>query len=257
MSNSRPTKGRIVWHDLMTTDPKASLAFFTELLGWTTKEVPMGPAFGNYTMFGAGGKDVGGMMPLDGSKGIPSHFISYISVDNIDDAIAYVEQNGGKIVVPKMDVPGVGIFAGALDPQGGATCPMQMANVIPEDQGPPPLGDFCWEELMAMDAGAAIRYYTGLYGWTTATMPMPEGDYTVCSRGDRQTCGIMKTPAEAPQMTYWMAYIHVSDVDASAEKAKTLGGTILVPPMDIPNIGRFSCLADPTGLAFAVFKGSM
>lgn len=256
MSDSRPTKGRIVWHDLMTTDPKASLAFFTGLLGWTTKEVPMGPVFGNYTMFGAGGKDMAGMMPLDGSKGIPSHFLAYISVDDIDEALAFAEKNGGKIAVPKMDVPNVGTFAVVLDPQGGVTSPMKMANSIPEDSGPPPIGDFCWEELMTMDPGASIAFYTGLYGWTTSVMPMPEGDYTLCSRGDRQTCGMMKTPSDAPQMTYWMAYIHVEDVDASAEKAKTLGGMVLVPPMDIPNIGRFSCIADPTGATFALFKGA-
>lgn len=240
----------------MTTDPKASLAFFTGLFGWSVKEIPMGPPFGTYTMFGVNGKDMAGMMPMPADKGIPSHWMAYISVDNIDEAISYIEQNGGKIVMPKCDVPNVGTFAIALDPQGGVTGPMQMANAIPEPQGPPAVGDFCWEELMAMDQAAAIRYYTGLYGWATKDMPMPEGPYTICSRGDHGTCGIMKTPSQSPQMTYWMAYVHVTDVDASTEKAKSLGGSVFVPPMDIPGIGRFSCVADPTGAAIALFKGT-
>src|SRR5688572_5066270 len=68
--------GRFVWHDLMTTDAATSLAFYTQLFGWTTKQIDMGP-MGMYTMWSSGGRDIGGMVPLDASHGRPSHWMSY------------------------------------------------------------------------------------------------------------------------------------------------------------------------------------
>ena len=53
----------------------------------------------------------------------------------------------------------------------------------------------------------------------------------------------------------WLVYIGTEDVDASAGKAKELGATVHMPPTDIPNVGRFAVLMDPTGAAFALFKG--
>jgi uncharacterized protein len=53
---------------------------------------------------------------------------------------------------------------------------------------------------------------------------------------------------------HWMVYFQTTDVDATANKAKSLGANLLVPPMDIPNVGRFSVIADPQGAAFALYK---
>lgn len=256
MSNARPTAGRIVWHDLMTTDPKASLAFFTELVGWRTKEADMGP-LGNYTMFSAGDQDIGGVMPLEKSHGVPSHFIAYISVDDIDATLAKAEKLGGKVAVPATDIPGVGKFAVLMDPLGGITSPMKVAEMPPEMTSAPPLGAFCWEELMSTDPEASEKFYSEVYGWTVDAKEMSPGFmYRLLNRGDDQTGGIMKTPSDAPQMTSWVTYIHVGDVDATLARAEKLGGKICAPAMDIPNVGRVGFLQDPSGAMFAVFKGA-
>lgn len=62
-------------------------------------------------------------------------------------------------------------------------------------------------------------------------------------------------PAHVP--AHWLTYFWVDDVDASVQKAASLGGAALMPPMDIPNVGRFAVVRDPQGAVFAVFKGSM
>jgi predicted enzyme related to lactoylglutathione lyase len=54
---------------------------------------------------------------------------------------------------------------------------------------------------------------------------------------------------------HWLVYIGTDDVDATTARAKELGATIHVEPMDIPNVGRFSVLQDPAGAAFGLFKG--
>jgi len=60
-------------------------------------------------------------------------------------------------------------------------------------------------------------------------------------------------PAEVPDN--WLIYFGSPDVDADSQRAKELGATILVPPTDIPNMGRFSVLLDPQGGTFAIFQG--
>jgi predicted enzyme related to lactoylglutathione lyase len=88
-------------------------------------------------------------------------------------------------------------------------------------------------------------------------MPMEETgqDYVVCRAGDHTAGGMMMMPAQAQGVPpHWGAYITVDDVDAAAAKATELGGRIIVPPTDIPKVGRFSTLQDPQGAVFSVIK---
>ena len=62
------------------------------------------------------------------------------------------------------------------------------------------------------------------------------------------------TPQHGQVPPHWMIYFTVDDCDGDAARAKSLGGKIVVPPMDIPNVGRFAVLSDPAGAAFAVIK---
>lgn len=256
MSTPRPSNGRIVWHDLMSTDPKASLAFFTELVGWRTQEVDMGP-MGKYTMFFVGEKDVGGLMPLETSHGVPSHFVAYVHVDDINAALERAQRLGGKVAVPPTPIPDVGTFAVLIDPLGGVTSPMTLTNPKPEDNAIPKQGMFCWEELMSADPEASATFYSEVYGYSVEAMDMgPVGTYRILKRGDAMDGGIMKSPPEMSGATHWMTYIAVDDVDAMSARAEKLGGKVLNPPMDVPNIGRMAVIQDPAGTVFSLFKGA-
>jgi predicted enzyme related to lactoylglutathione lyase len=114
-------------------------------------------------------------------------------------------------------------------------------------------GMFSWAELATPDVEGAKRFYTGLLGWTTMLAPVEGMSYTLVKAGDEQIAGIMGVQCEAGEMPpHWGVYITVDDVDATARKAEELGGTVLMPPTDIPNVGRFSALRDPQGVAFSV-----
>jgi hypothetical protein len=109
---------------------------------------------------------------------------------------------------------------------------------------------------MSSDPEAAAKFYAGLFGYTVESMEMgPMGTYRILKSGDRQRAGIMKLPAQGPQQSHWLEYISVKDVDASTRNAGEIGGKTLVPPTDIPTIGRFSVIADAQGAAIALFKG--
>lgn len=119
-------------------------------------------------------------------------------------------------------------------------------------------GDFSWTELMTTDVDGAKGFYKEVLGWAMEEMPMEGGTYTVLKAGGEQVGGIMAMPTEVPPGTppHWAAYVTVDDVDAVAAKAAEHGGRVLVPPQDIPNIGRFCTFQDPQGAVLSVISYS-
>lgn len=120
-------------------------------------------------------------------------------------------------------------------------------------------GRFVWYELLTTDAAAAKTFYGDVIGWGAQDVPMPGLTYTLFTAAGRNAAGLMTLPDEARQKgapPQWLGYVAVHDVDASAEQAKTLGGTIRVAPCDIPNVGRFAIVIDPQGAALALFRPS-
>jgi predicted enzyme related to lactoylglutathione lyase len=115
-------------------------------------------------------------------------------------------------------------------------------------------GMFSWNELMTGDVESAKRFYTELLGWTFEEFQMGEsGSYWVIKVGEEEVGGIMGTPPAAEGVPpYWGLYITVDNVDVTAKKAEQLGAQVVVPPTDIPEVGRFAVLQDQQGAAFAI-----
>ena len=113
-------------------------------------------------------------------------------------------------------------------------------------------GAFSWAELQTTDVDGAKKFYTELLGWTTEEFPSKEIAYTIVKTGEEPVGGIMALPSKASAPPHWGVYITVEDVDATTRKAHELGATIIVPPMDIKEVGRFSLIQDPQGAMFSV-----
>ncbi len=113
---------------------------------------------------------------------------------------------------------------------------------------------FVWNELMAKDFDKAKSFYTTLFGWSAREMDMgPAGKYTIWTQGGKDIGGGMAITADmGPVPSHWLAYVSVPNVDESAKQAASLGAKVMVPPMDIPDVGRFSILEDPTGAHIAI-----
>ena len=114
-------------------------------------------------------------------------------------------------------------------------------------------GAFSWCELMTTDPDAASRFYGELLGWKLETMNMGM-PYHVVKVGDASLGGIMGMPPGAPagMPPVWVTYVTVADVDALVKRVAALGGTVRVPPTDIPTVGRFAVIVDPQGAAINV-----
>jgi uncharacterized protein len=118
-------------------------------------------------------------------------------------------------------------------------------------------GRFVWYELMTTDMEAAKAFYAKVVGWGTRDASMPGMAYTLFTAGETSVSGLMDLPEGAKRMgaePLWIGYVGVDDVDATAERTKQLGGAIHVPPTDIPDISRFSVMADPQMATLALFK---
>jgi predicted enzyme related to lactoylglutathione lyase len=115
-------------------------------------------------------------------------------------------------------------------------------------------GMFSWFELMTSDVAAAKKFYKGLFGWKMVAMNMPGMKYSVVSVGKDEVAGIMPLPPKAPKKMppQWGVYVTVDDVDATAKKTVKLGGKVLMPPTDIPGVGRFCVVQDPQGAMLSV-----
>jgi len=109
-------------------------------------------------------------------------------------------------------------------------------------------GHFAWYELITTDVEAAKAFYTAVIGWDARDASTPGSPYFLFTAGTAFVSGLMELPErarKAGEVPCWVGYVEVKDVDAAAERTKRLGGTVHVPPTDIPNICRFSVIADP------------
>lgn len=119
-----------------------------------------------------------------------------------------------------------------------------------------PDGTPIWYELMTTDADGAQRFYADVVGWTIAPTEMGGGDYRILTAPDGQGAGgLMALPGDAPMKPGWYGYVGVQDVDGIAAKVTQLGGSVHVPPADIPGVGRFAMVADPQGMIFYIMRG--
>ena len=117
----------------------------------------------------------------------------------------------------------------------------------------PPHGAFCWYELGTRDAAAAKKFYTELLGWRLKEGEAAPGAYTEIVVGDAHVGGIYQAGPEYGDMTsQWTAYVAVDDVDAAAKRVAELGGKVRVPPKDLPGVGRFCVINDPTGASLSL-----
>jgi len=117
-------------------------------------------------------------------------------------------------------------------------------------------GDFCWVELLASDSKQASGFYQSLFPWQLNTVQAGDQDYTLASNGQHEIAGLMDINDELAGLGVkpcWNSYVQVQDVEATCQKAKQLGGTIVKPAFDIPGFGRMAVIIDPTGGVFSLW----
>lgn len=245
--------GKFVWFEHVSQDVAKASAFYRSLFGWSIDRVTMGDQ--SYDMIMNGADGLGGLRA--GDAGMPSHWASYLSVADVDASFAAAKQAGAQPLLPPTDFGPVGRAAAVSDPTGAAVCLWKGAEGDRPDVDPIPIGDWYWNELWTQDPPRALAFYEKVFGYGRDSMDMgPAGMYYMLNSGDKARAGVFK-PSDAKAPPLWVPYVHVADCDASAAKAKQLGAQmIIVPPTDIPGVGRFSVFVDPLGAILGIIRGA-
>lgn len=133
-------------------------------------------------------------------------------------------------------------------------------NAAAEQMAMPKHGEFCWNELAVENLEKSEKFYSEIFGWSFQKSEAAGMKYyEVGFENGRRFGGMWEITDECKAedssedfSPRWGNYIAVDDVDESASKAFELGGTIVQPPMDIPNVGRFCVIKDPTGASISL-----
>jgi len=255
MTNKNTNNGYFVWYEHMTKDPRAAIAFYTDVVGWTTQPFAENS---HYTMWVGSQGPLGGVMelPVEAAKmGAKPSWMSHVQVENIDAAVTLAKKLGGRIYKEPTDIPTVGRFAVIADLQGAVIMIFTPNNAMTLHDTSKQ-GEFCWNELMTSDSGAAFEFYSQLFGWKILQeMDMGSmGVYRIFGVGDKRLGGMMTTPKGAPMPPMWLYYTEVPDLDGAVGRATKKGATVMNGPMDVPGGGRIAQLMDPQGAAFALHQ---
>ena len=247
--------GTFIWYELLTSDPDAAARFYASVLGWTVHD--SGQAGMNYSFFRMHDVGVGGFMrlPADAAAaGMPPCWLGYVSVADVDRSVARFTAAGGAVYMPPMTVPGAGRMAMVADPQGA---PLYV--MTPAGQGeatsfaPGKPGHGGWHELHTTDAGRALAFYAGQFGWSkVGEMDMgPGGAYLQFKVGTGPMVGGMMNDRRGVR-PHWLYVFNVDDIDAASARVAASGGETLVPPHRVPTGDYVTHIRDPQGARLAL-----
>ncbi len=245
--------GKFVWHDLMTKDVPAVKKFYGELFGWrfTGPDDPKA----KYTTILFNDRPIGGIVYVaeleDGSN--PSQWMSYLSVEDVDQAVEQFRKSGGTILREAWDQPDRGRMAILQDPYGALIALVRSDVGDPPDTDPVNFG-WLWHEYLTTDLSTARSFYESLAGYASESMPVREGYfYYVLRKSEKPRAGMAQVPWENLKPN-WLVYVLVEEVQPVIDRIKSLGGEILIAPNVELRKGSVALVSDPSGGVFAIQK---
>lgn len=242
-------QGRILWYELITADIERAVGFYTAVLPWQVG-ASVQPHM-DYRLIQVGQAFPGGIMARPDPQ-VPTGWLAYVHVDDVDAARAAVIAAGGRGLMEPMHLPNVGRFALVADPHGAAFYVM-----TPEGQGPSTAfapgkpGHGGWNELHTDAPEAGMAFYTHHFGWEKLP-PMdmgPNGLYHLFAIAGTQAGGMAKP---AGPHKGWLYYFNVESIDAAKGRVEAAGGQVAIGPHEVPGPLWILICQDPEGVAFAL-----
>lgn len=242
--------GKFVWFEHVSNDIAAARAFYEKLFDWNTEVMAM-QGTDPYVMIHNGEAGIGGYAKA--RPGAPTQWMSYLSVQDVDSSYKAALAAGAKSVAAPTDYGGAGRMATIADPTGGVFSLWRGAQSDPPEVETTPPGGWIWNELSTQDEKTALAFYEKVFAFDHEAMPMPEGSYYVLKQAGKGRAGLYKA-MDASMPTMWTPYVCVADADRTTERAQQLGARVVVPPSDVPGVGRLALYLDPQGASIAILK---
>jgi hypothetical protein len=252
--------GKIIWHDLLTNDSKASQNFYRELFGWEFESVGSAAGLSSnsaYTLIRHNGRLIGGMIDTVAlnNKDDISQWVVLMSVENIDAATAKFEADGGEVITPPKDLQRRGKMAIVRDAEGALLALLQTRDGDPADREAE-IGGFLWDELWTTDVDSAAAFYEAVAGLDATIKDIDDdqesdASYRLLKAGDKPRVGVMPNPLEGVK-PIWVSYIRVDSPAAITAKVAGLGGQVIVEARSRPIGGEVAFIAGPSGAGIAL-----
>jgi predicted enzyme related to lactoylglutathione lyase len=249
-SLAKAAPGTFVWHDLATTDPAKSRAFYGALFGWTF-EAGEGVDPG-YTIIRQGDRPIGGIVLLKEPDAV-AQWLSYVVVPNVDQATEAFRKAGGRVYRGPLNARKDLRVSVVADAHGA---PIGLASRGPQldEETPPAVNRWLWMEYVAArDPDAALKFYGDVVGFTNKVSEQRENFTYFLLSTDRPRAGLFRSPWER-ETSVWLPYVRVADPDALAARAVQLGGTVVLQPRPNVRNGSLAIVLDPTGAPLALQK---
>jgi predicted enzyme related to lactoylglutathione lyase len=243
----------VVHFEIMGTDGPALGGFYAELFGWGILPRPEM----QYTLVDtqAGSGINGGIGTAEAGE---QRVLFYAAVPDPQATLDQVEARGGRTAMPVMEIPGVVTLAQFFDPQGNVTGLIKAAEPGEDAGGGPSAGSgapVSWFEALGPDPEALASFYCEIFGWTRRHAVAGGDEYIEILTGAGEGQGIEGAIGAARDGTAKVhLYASVDDLQASCDKAASLGGGVAVPPMKVGEQLEFAHLLDPQGNTFGIWR---
>ena len=240
--------GRMVWHDLLTSELRVAGNFYEKLFGWQIDYKDHSAIARN------NGARVAGILELpqkdDTSRAV---WIPSVSVENVDTTLGLVEANGGTVLRGPVDMDKRGRAALVRDFQGA-----DLVLLTARGGDPVPIeaevGDWLWNEIWTDDPSKTENYYSAVLGYDEAVSV--KDDYSVFIRDDQWLAGMRHLGVNLEERV-WVPVVRVADPETVAVQVEALGGEVLITPDQAPNKGNTALISDPTGAILLIQRWPM
>jgi predicted enzyme related to lactoylglutathione lyase len=264
------------WADTTQPDPDAAGEFYAGIFGWELEDVMPPGSDVKYLEARIGGRRAAAISGAPPGMTPSVKWSTYVWTDSADEVAAKVREAGGTVTGEPMDVLDAGRMATFTDPEGadfGVWQPGEHrgAEVVNEH------GGVNFNDLNTRDVEGAKRFYGAVFGWETLGVEGGFQAWTLPGYGDfleeirpgtkssqegvgapegfvDVVASIAPIPDDQPDTpAHWGVTFAVDDADEVARKAEELGGTVVMPPTDMPWV-RMTVITDPAGATFTASK---
>jgi predicted enzyme related to lactoylglutathione lyase len=245
--------GKFVWHNLITGDGEAARRFYATLFDWEFDVRDDG----RYSVISYRGRNLGGILDVSKDGNVPKagHWLSAMSVPDLDASLAAVKKAGGKQLEAPIEVTGIGRVVTVEDSDGAVLHLLSSSRGDPPDVEPA-VHTWLWHELLANHADRAKAFYEAAFGYRAEPLKQnPRTDYRVLWSAGQPRGGILQNPFEKKRSA-WIPYVRVDDPAAYAERVPELGGRVVFAPRPDVRNGTLALILDPSGAPVALQKWS-
>jgi predicted enzyme related to lactoylglutathione lyase len=241
--------GKLVWVDLVTTDPEKAVEFYSTVFGWQAQYF----SDEKYIEMSRDGRLVCSVVLYEDEEAQDgdARWLVSISVDDVDAATQRAVDNGGSVLESPTELPDRGRYSVVSDSQGAVLMLLRATGGDPIDDLIV-IDEWAWAELWTDDMLEAESFYKSLAGYDSLHFPDTSGGERILLGSDgKARATIVSLPWDDVEPN-WIPYMPVANVADTLQRIDDAGGALLLKSDDSDGSAAVAIVVDPTGGVFAI-----